>query len=105
MVSAGPRGDATRNDRVQELLELADHLQAILTPVQPDASFRQRLRHDLDRDARYRQRKVEASLFQQHRTGVLIGAAAVGSAASVLGVAVLYLLYQRHRGVTHVAAS
>ena len=104
MVRAEPRGGATSSDRAEDLLKLAEHLQTILLPVEPAASFRQQLRRDLDRDAQYRQRNAKTSLYQQHRTGILIGLAAVGSVASVLGVAILYLLRHRHRTVTQVAA-
>jgi hypothetical protein len=104
MVRAEPRWEATPSDRAEDLLKLAEHLQTILLPVQPNASFRQRLHSDLDRDARYRQRNAKTSLFQQHRIGILIGAAAIGSAASVLSVAILYLLRHRHRTVTQVTA-
>jgi hypothetical protein len=94
------RGDAARNDRVEELLKLAEHLQTILEPVQPNASFRQRLGRDLDHDVRYRRQNPQPDLFQKYRTVILIGAAAVGSVASVLGVVVFYLLRQRQRGAT-----
>jgi hypothetical protein len=104
MVRAEPWGNAATSDRAEELLKLAEHLQTILLPVEPTAGFRQQLRRDLDRDARYRQRNPKTGLFQQHRTGILIGVAAAGSVASVLGVAILYLVLHRHRVVTQAIA-
>jgi hypothetical protein len=42
--------------------------------------------------------------LRQHRRGILIGAAAVGSVASVLGVIIAFVLYHRHGRATHIAA-
>ena len=93
----------TRNDRVQGLLDLAEQLQGILVPVSPDAHFRRRLHGELLLEAQQRQSESEASIFYQHRKGILIGAAAIGSVASVAGVAIAFLLRHRGRGATHTA--
>ncbi|HSR29532.1 MAG TPA: hypothetical protein VLY63_03135 [Anaerolineae bacterium] len=93
----------TRNERVQGLLDLAEQLQAILVPVAPDAQYRRRLHGDLILEAQRRQSEPKAGLFQQHRKDILIGAAAVGSVASVVGVAVAVVLRHRHRGATRIA--
>jgi hypothetical protein len=53
-------------------------------------------------EAQHRQTESEVGLFQQHRKGILIGAAAVGSVASVLGVVIAFIL-RRGRGATHIA--
>jgi hypothetical protein len=98
-------GGLTRNDQVRGLLDLAEQLQGILVPVEPDASFRRRLHGDLILEAQRRQAEPHGSLFQQHRRGILIGAAAVGSLASIIGVIVAFVLRYRHSRVTPMATS
>jgi hypothetical protein len=107
-----PSQRLARNTQVQGLLDLAEQLQGILVPVPLDDGFRRQLHGKLVREAQRRQArqtessrlsletKAEASLFQQHRKGILIGAAAVGSAASVMGVIIAFVLYYRHGRVT-----
>jgi hypothetical protein len=97
----GPPEWLARNNRVQGLLDLADHLRAILVPVEPDPNFRRRLHGDLILQGQRGQGEPEVSLFEQHRKGILIGAA-LGSVASVLGVVIAVVIRQRHRA-THVA--
>ncbi|MCL7451591.1 MAG: hypothetical protein M8467_00900 [Anaerolineae bacterium] len=92
----------TRNGRVQGLLTLADHLQAILVPVEPDPAFRRRLHGDLILEGQRMGGEPEAGLFEQHRKGILIGAA-LGSVASVLGVVIAVVIRQRHQRATNVA--
>jgi hypothetical protein len=94
-----------RNEQVQALLELAENLQAVLVPVKPNADFRRRLHGELILQAQRRQSEPQASLFQQHRKGILIGAAAVGSVASVVGVAVAFVIRHRQGRATHIAAN
>jgi hypothetical protein len=93
-LGAGLSGELDRHDQVKGLLQLADHLNAILVPVKPDANYRRRLHGDLILKAQNRQEVSAPSLFRQHRKGILIGAA-LGSAASVVGVAIAVFL--RHR--------
>lgn len=102
---AGAPTELSRHDRVQGLLDLAEQLQGILVPVEPELHFRRRLHGDLVLEAQDRQTKPEGSLFWQHRKGILIGAAAIGSVASVAGVVIAYLVRHRHGGATHVATS
>jgi len=103
----GPGGTTSpgrvRNQQVQGLLDLAEQLQGILVPVAPDANYRRRLHGELVLEAQRRELEPEPSVFQQHRRGILIGAAALGSAASVVGVIIAFLL-RRRGGATHVAA-
>lgn len=94
-----------RNAQVQGLLDLAEELQGILTPVEPSTNFRRRLHGELLLEAQRRHMELTPSLFQQHRKGILIGAAAVGSVASVVGVIVAFVLRLRHGRATHTAAS
>jgi hypothetical protein len=101
---AGPPPALTQHERAQGLLELADHLQAILVPVQPSAQFRRRLHGELILAAQQRQVEPETSRFRQHRKGILIGAAAIGSVASVVGVIIAVVVRHRHGGATRMAA-
>ena len=94
-----------RNAQVQGLLDLAEELQGILMPVEPSTHFRRRLHGELLLEAQRRQLEPTPSLFQQHRKGILIGAAAIGSVASVVGVIVAFVLRLRHGRATHTAAS
>lgn len=98
-----PYPEAGRHEQVQGLLDLAEELQGILVPVRPDAAFRRQLRSQLVRQAQCRQDSPAPSLFYQHRKGILIGAAAVGSIASVAGVVIAFLLRYRHSRAGHVA--
>jgi hypothetical protein len=91
----------TRNGRVRGLLELAEHLQAILVPVEPDPNFRRRLHGDLILESQRIWSEPEESLFEQHRKGILIGAA-LGSLASVLGVVLAVVIRQRNRAANVV---
>jgi len=92
-----------RHQQVQALLDLAEELQRVLVPVEPNARFRQQLRSQLSLAARRRRYDAKPGLFQQHRRGILIGAAAVGSAASIAGVIVAFVLRYRHSRATHTA--
>lgn len=99
--------------RAPDLPELVKQLEKTLVPIPPDPLFRQRLHERLVREAwSYQTGCSEASprvgpeggLFRRHRKGILIGAAAVGSVASVVGVAVACVLRYRHSKATHIAA-
>ncbi|MGD8626924.1 MAG: hypothetical protein PVJ34_20475 [Anaerolineae bacterium] len=96
-LGGGLTGELDRHDQVSGLLQLADHLNAILVPVKPEANYRRRLHGDLILKAQQREEMPTYSLFRQHRKGILIGAA-VGSAASVVGVAIAVFL-RRKQGV------
>jgi hypothetical protein len=94
----------SRNQQVQALLNLAGQVQAILVPVQPDAHFRRRLHGELLLAAQQRQTETPPSIFYEHRKGIILGAAAVGSVASVVGVAIAFVLRYRHGRATNIAA-
>jgi hypothetical protein len=102
-LQAGPPVSLAPNDRAQGLLDLAEQLHGLLVPVVPDAHFRRRLHGDLILQAQRRQARQDEGLFQQHRAGILIGAAAVGSVASVVGVAVAFVLRHRNKAATRIA--
>jgi hypothetical protein len=111
---AAPSDRLARNTQVKGLLDLAEQLQGILVPVTPEDGFRQQLHGRLVREAQRRQAcqtessrlgletKGEANLFRQHRKGILIGAAAVGSMASVMGVIIAFVLHYRHGRATAI---
>ena len=101
---AGPSPSLSRNEQIGALLDLAEQLQAFLVPVEPSANFRRGLHGELLLEAQRRQYQPEPSRIQQYRKGILIGAAAVGSVASVMGVVIAFLLH-RHGRATHGAAS
>ena len=92
-----------QRDQVRSLLELAAQLQGILVPVEPRANFRRSLHGDLILEAQRREVVPEPNMFQQHRKGILIGAAAVGSVASVVGVILAFVWRLRHGRATHTA--
>jgi hypothetical protein len=72
--------------------------------MEPNAHFRRRLHGDLILEAQRRELEPQVSLLQQHRKGILIGAAAVGSVASVVGVIVAFVWRLRHSRMTRIAA-
>lgn len=93
-----------RSDQVQGLLDLAEELQGILVPTKPNVDFRRRLHGELLLEAQRRQAEPQPSRFQQHRKGILIGAAAIGSVASVVGVIIAFVLRYRQSRATHIAS-
>ena len=88
---------------VKGLAELADQIREVLVPVQASANYRRRLRGELLLAAQGRPVKSRLSLFRQHRKGILIGAAAVGSVASAVGVIVAFIVRYRHGARSHTA--
>jgi hypothetical protein len=100
---ASPGSGWTRHRQVQGLLDLAEQLQGILVPVEPEANYRRRLHGDLILKAQRRQGEPEVGLFQQHRKGIVIGAV-IGSVASVVGVILAFVLRYRHGRATRIAA-
>lgn len=101
--SASYRRSSARNEQVQGLLDLAEQLHGILVPVAPDAHYRRRLHGELILRAQDREPGGELSMFEQHRRGILIGAAAVGSVASIVGVVIAFFLRFRHGRAAHIA--
>ena len=101
-----PRAGGGEQGRLQEeeVRTLADELCEVLVPVVADASFRRRLHGDLLLEAQRCVSEQQMSVFQQHRTGILVGAAAIGSIASLAGVIVALVLRNRDDDATEVAA-
>jgi hypothetical protein len=97
------RGRLTRDDQVQSLLDLAEQLHGVLVPVAPNTNYRRRLHGELLLEAQRRGDEPGPNMFQQHRKGILIGAAAVGSVASVVGVVVAFVWRLRHGRAAHTA--
>ena len=107
MIRPGEMGSrsAVRHEQVRGLLDLAEQLQGILVPVAPNGNYRRRLHGGLVLEAQRRQAGEEPTMFQQHRKGILLGAAAIGigSAASVAGVIIAYVVRHRDSGAAHIA--
>lgn len=97
------KGRFTRNDQVQSLLDLAEQLQGVLVSMEPNTNYRRRLHGELLLEAQGRGVGPGPNRFQQHRKGILIGAAAVGSVASVAGVVVAFVWRLRHGRAAHTA--
>lgn len=96
---------AGRHERAQDLLDLADELQAILVPVQPRVDFRRRLHGELILKAQQRPSEGQApAALQRRRKGILLGAAALGSLASFAGLIVAYVLHNRNGRATRLAS-
>jgi hypothetical protein len=100
---SGPSPGFSRHARVQGLLDLAEQVQGILIPVEPNVNYRRRLHGDLVLEAQRCQADEETNPLVQHRRGILIGAAAVGSVASVAGLVIAFVLRHRHKGAPHIA--
>lgn len=88
----------------QELLELAEQLRLVLVPVEADANYRRRLKGELILAAQQRPQQPESKLPPQRRALIFIGAAAVGSLASVVGVIIAFIVRSRHSRASHIAA-
>ena len=97
------KGRITRDDQVQSLLDLAEQLQGILVPVEPRTDYRRRLQGELLLEGQRREAEPGPNRVRQHRKGILIGAAAVGSVASVVGVVVAFVWRLRHGRAAHTA--
>jgi hypothetical protein len=79
------------------LLQIAERVKTVLVPVIPATAFQAGLQQDLMAAAIKRAEEQEKSrrVSLLRRRGVLIGAAAVGSALSVAGIVAALLLRQR----------
>jgi len=87
------RSDSTA--MAQQLLDLAEQLRQVLVPVKADANYRRRLKGELILAAQQRSQQVESKL-PRRRTLIFIGAAALGSLASVVGVIIAFVVRSRH---------
>ncbi|MBC7223954.1 MAG: hypothetical protein H5T59_06745 [Anaerolineae bacterium] len=86
--------------RLAPLFSLARYLQQVLVPVRPSPQFRENLREGLLTAARQRAlMPAHRPPWRPHREWV-IGAAAVGSAMSLAGVAAFLIRRAQQRAVT-----
>ncbi|MBN1179277.1 MAG: hypothetical protein JXD18_08705 [Anaerolineae bacterium] len=76
--------------QLRPLMDLAEHLKLAMVPVEPPTAFVRNLGHELLEASRYQQ-----TAARRMRRGMVIGAAAVGSALSVAGVVTLIVLRRR----------
>ncbi len=98
-----PRGAAPspgEDPALPGLIDLVNRLYALFQPMRPRAAYRDQLRRRLLIAAQDQIAAAPLNPWRQHRVGLLIGAAALGSAVSVAGV-IAYLLHTRanHRDV------
>jgi len=91
-------------DKLQPLLETAEKVKEVLEPVEPAPAFRQSLHDDLLAAGRRRLTGGVPQLARSYRGQVLIGAAAVGSAVSVVG-AIAYFIHSRATAETQPASA
>lgn len=87
---AGPLPSAQEEARLRPLLRVAERLKGTMTAVKPPAAFVSRLGQEL-LDRAYHRREAA----RRWRRGLVIGAAALGSALSVAGVVVTLILLRR----------
>lgn len=76
---------------LRPLLQLAERISQALTPVEPSPVFIASLELELGREIH----RPAQSLFTRYRKTTLVALATLGSAASVSGVVLLYLLRLR----------
>jgi len=97
-------GRSTPAATAEQLLDLAEQLRQVLLPVEADAHYRRRLKGELILAAQQRQLRVEAKPPPRRRTLIFVGAAALGSLASVVGVYIAFVVRNRHGRASHIAA-
>ena len=92
-----------RREELGPLLTVAEKVKRALVPVEPAPAFRRRLRKGLLAAAHQRlaRQPADRGLALGSRRGILIGAAALGSAVSVVGV-IAYLVRSRAK-IQHAA--
>jgi len=97
LIKGGAReGDYLCREELGPLLTVAEKVKRALVPVEPAPAFRRRLRKGLLAAAHQRlaRQPADRGLALGSRRGILIGAAALGSAVSVVGV-IAYLVRSR----------
>lgn len=102
-LNAGLRGAAayppmTSDQRriLAPFLQLAEWLSETLVMVEPSPTFVHRLGQDLALAAA----QSQLSLFERYRRAILVAAATLGSALSLLGLVLFYLFRQRDAAQT-----
>jgi hypothetical protein len=91
-------------DELRVLLETAEKVKEVLQPVEPAPAFRQSLYQDLLAAGRRRLAGEVPQLARSHTKQILISAAAVGSAVSVVG-AIAYFIHSRAAAETQSASA
>ncbi|MGC8837549.1 MAG: hypothetical protein ACP5UM_03935 [Anaerolineae bacterium] len=90
--------------RLAPFFSLARCLQQVLVPVQPSAQFREHLRAGLLTAARQRIPAAAGGAAWRPQWEWIVGAAAVGSAVSIVGVAALLIRRAQQRAASEDAA-
>jgi hypothetical protein len=91
-------------EELKPLLETAEKVKQVLEPVEPAPTFCQSLHEDLLAAGQRRLAGEVPQLARSHRKQILIGAAAVGSAVSVVG-ALAYFIHSRAAAETQSAVA
>ena len=81
-------------DKLRPLLETAEKIKEVLEPMEPAPAFCQRLEEDLLAASHRKLAEGVPQLGRRHTKQILIGAAAVGWAVSVVG-AIAYFVRSR----------
>ena len=81
--------------QAQALRSMIDRMRTTLVPIQPSTSFVRELGYRLVDTAG----RSQQSLLRRYRTSIVIGVAAAGSVASVVGMTVLLLRQKNRRSV------
>ncbi len=91
-------------EELKPLLETAEKVKRVLEPVEPASAFCQSLHGDLLAAARRKLAEGVPQLARSHGRQILIRAAALGSAVSVVG-ALAYLIRSRAAAETQSASA
>ena len=91
-------------EELRPLLEIAEKVKEVLVPVEPAPAFCQSLHDDLLAAARRKLAGEVPQLARSHGRQILIRAAALGSAVSVVG-ALAYLIRSRATAETQSASA
>jgi hypothetical protein len=90
-LAAYPPMTSDQRRSLEPLLQLAEWLYKALVPVEPSPAFVQRLGHELVLTAA----RSQLSLLERYRKAILVTAATLGSALSLVGLVLFYLFRQR----------
>lgn len=95
VLDAQPSRRHPTDAQAQALRSMIDRMRTTLVPIQPSTSFVRELGYRLVDTAG----RSQQSLLRRYRTAIVIGVAAAGSVASVVGMTVLLLRQKNRRSV------
>jgi hypothetical protein len=91
-IAAYPPMTLERQRLLEPLMQLAERLYEVLVPVEPSPIFVEKLGQELALAAA----RSQLSLIERYRRAILVTAATLGSALSVIGLVLLYFFRQRN---------